>query len=94
MTTAKASPLVAVYVDCPGMSDPRAHMMRDHCSTCAPYWERIPTCPVDGVKLRERTQMPAGEWKPETKGYCRTCKKHYLLQDKALEPESSGQKGG
>ena len=69
----------AVWVDCPGMTNPYEHTMRDHCSSCAPYWECFPTCPIDGKMLRDRTHSPTGPWKPQTTGYCRTCHKHYKL---------------
>mgnify|MGYP001572042502 FL=1 len=69
----------AIYVDCPGMSNPREHTMRDHCWSCAPYWERIPTCPKHNTKLLQRQHQPV-RWTPEVKGYCRECKKHYQLE--------------
>jgi hypothetical protein len=55
----------AVMVDCPGLQDGKyAHAMRDHCWSCAPFWERIPTCPDDGRAL-------------SLTGYCKTCRKHF-----------------
>lgn len=45
----------AIWVDCPGMQEGRyAHSMRDHCSSCAPFWERVPTCPDCKRKLLKR----------------------------------------
>jgi hypothetical protein len=43
----------AVWVECPGIkNDGRAaHMLRDYCSTCAPWWEKLPTCPHCGGRL-------------------------------------------
>jgi hypothetical protein len=56
----------AVMVDCPGVTNDgrQAHAMRDQCWNCAPFWERIPTCPDDHTKLT-------------TSGYCKTCRKHF-----------------
>lgn len=64
----KAAKRLATYRDCPGMSDPYAHTMRDHCWTCAPFWERVPHCPDDGLRLTET-------------GYCKCCRKHFDLTD-------------
>lgn len=54
----------AIWIDCPGITNDgrMGHTMRDYCWTCAPYWERVPTCPRDGAKLQQS-------------GYCRKCKK-------------------
>lgn len=44
--------LTAEWVDCAGLRAGRfEHQMRDHCSTCAPWWERIPICPNCKRKL-------------------------------------------
>lgn len=60
----------AVYRDCPGIKNDGkyGHAMRDHCWSCAPFWERIPTCPEHGSKLT-------------VTGYCKACRRHYLLED-------------
>lgn len=58
----------ATWTTCPGMWDPREHMMRDYCTTCAPYWETYPTCPHCGRKL-EKT----GKTK------CRGCKTFVMV---------------
>lgn len=60
----------AKFVDCPGVTtDGLAnHAQRDGCWSCAPFWERIPVCPTDGRKLTEH-------------GFCRTCRKHFTLED-------------
>ena len=79
MSTRAAPKQSAIWVDCPGMSDPYAHAMRDYCSSCAPWWESIPTCPVHRTKLRQRTTAPRGRWTPDVTGYCRDCRKHYTL---------------
>lgn len=56
----------AVMVVCPGVVNDgiAGHMMRDTCSSCAPFWEQYPTCPSCQRKLT-------------TKLYCKECKKHY-----------------
>lgn len=42
----------AVWVDCPGLREGKeAHFMRDHCWSCAPFWERLPICPHCRRKL-------------------------------------------
>ena len=72
----------AVLVDCVGLANPREHMMRDNCWSCAPYWEHIPTCPRDGTTLR---QPVSGQWFKYDENdrftylplYCRVCHKHY-----------------
>jgi len=60
----------AVWVDCPGVTNDGqyGHYMRDHCWSCAPFWERIPLCPVDKRKLT-------------TTGYCQKCRKHFTLAE-------------
>jgi len=56
----------AIYVDCAGVVNDgeSGHMMRDYCSSCAPFWARIPTCPINNKKLT-------------IKGFCSTCRKYY-----------------
>lgn len=58
----------AIYVDCPGVTNDgaAAHDMRDGCYSCAPFWARIPICPVHGRKLA-------------TSGHCKPCRKFYSL---------------
>mgnify|MGYP001608780255 CR=1 FL=1 len=70
----------AKFVDCPGMTNPFEHEMRDGCWSCAPYWERIPLCPVHNRKLKQ-TESTGALWKPVTKGWCKECRTHYLLED-------------
>lgn len=62
----------AKFVPCPGVTtDGRyGHSMRDHCWSCAPYWEVIPTCPVDSKKL-----APSG--------FCKKCRKFYDMKEVA-----------
>jgi len=60
--------LKAVWVKCPGMSDPFAHSMRDNCTSCAPFWEDVPTCPDCGGKL-----LKTGRAK------CQKCKKYITV---------------
>lgn len=65
----------ATYVDCAGMYGERGryeHSLRDYCWTCAPFWERVPLCPVHRSKLTGS-------------GYCRACKQHYALVDEEKE---------
>lgn len=40
----------------------------DHCWTCAPWWGRYYVCPTHSIKLKES-------------GYCRMCKKYYIIND-------------
>lgn len=58
----------ATYIDCPGITTDGlyAHDMRDNCWSCAPFWARIPLCPVCQRKLTST-------------GYCRGCHLHYKL---------------
>ena len=78
MVTQTPTKLLAVYVNCPSYNPkhPSEHAMLDHCWDCAPYWQRIPTCPVHGTMLRQpvRQRISTAE-----QGYCRACRKHYVL---------------
>lgn len=54
VTEERAMPMkTAVWKDCPGIRNEgrTAHYMRDHCWSCAPFWERFPSCPHCGGKL-------------------------------------------
>ena len=44
------------------------HMMRDYCSTCAPYWNVVALCPEHRIKLNPAT------------GYCRKCRRYYDME--------------
>jgi hypothetical protein len=68
MSTSTKTRRAAVMVDCPGLTNDGklGHAMRDHCWSCAPFWEQIPTCPDGHGKLTQR-------------GYCRQCRKHFVL---------------
>ncbi len=59
----------AVWVKCAGYdpANPLAHDMRDGCTTCAPWWEDVPLCPLHRTKLRQS-------------GYCVKCRKFYDLR--------------
>jgi hypothetical protein len=43
----------ALWTDCAGIKNDgrHAHSLRDHCTTCAPFWERVPQCPHCHKKL-------------------------------------------
>jgi predicted amidophosphoribosyltransferase len=45
----------AHWVECPGVRNEgrEAHMMRDYCTSCAPFWATIPLCPHCGMKLEK-----------------------------------------
>lgn len=60
----------ATWDDCPGIkNDGRtAHFMRDGCTSCAPFWERIPRCPHCGKKL-----LKVGRTK------CKGCKQFVMV---------------
>lgn len=83
MTTATQA---ATWVKCPGFdSDPYEHTMRDNCWSCAPFWEWIPTCPVDGTTLRHQRDRQhfydENDRFQYTPCYCRTCRKHYDINN-------------
>ena len=71
----------AKFVECAGIQAEGRyiHSMRDNCSSCAPYWESVPVCPTDNVKLRQT----ATKYDPNApvKGYCRTCRKHFDITE-------------
>mgnify|MGYP001620022616 FL=1 len=58
----------AVWVECAGVTNEgkSGHAMRDYCWSCAPFWEKFPTCPKHEKMLTD-------------KGYCKICKKFYKL---------------
>ena len=60
---------LATIVHCTDRMTDYEHSMRDFCSTCAPYWDRVPICPTDRVKLNSPS------------GYCRKCKKYFDLNN-------------
>ncbi len=68
MTTQRKPRQPAVMVDCPGVTNDGVygHAMRDNCWSCAPFWEKIPTCPEDHGKLSPT-------------GYCKQCRKHFQI---------------
>jgi hypothetical protein len=43
----------AIWKNCPGILNDgeQAHAMRDHCTSCAPFWGRYPACPSCGGRL-------------------------------------------
>jgi hypothetical protein len=55
----------AVVVKCNGEAHSTPWI--DNCWSCAPYWEQIPLCPMDGKKLLNS-------------GYCRHCRKYYNVE--------------
>jgi len=69
----------ANFVDCPGVVSDGVggHAMRDGCWSCAPFWERVPLCPLSdgngGHMDRSR--------KLTSNGYCKACQKHFTLVD-------------
>ena len=71
---------LAVWRNCAGMADGAyAHSMRDYCSTCAPWWERIPTCPDCKGKL-----LKMGRTK------CRRCKTWVFVGPDLTKGENAG----
>jgi hypothetical protein len=72
----RGNKLYAIMVSCPGLiNDGRYHhAMRDFCSSCAPFWESYPTCPVHRTKLTAKL-------------YCTTCRTKY--SDPRREPPSA-----
>lgn len=73
--------LAAIWIDCPGVANEgrAAHAMRDRCFNCAPFWERMPTCPHCGRKLHK-----TGRTK------CRRCQEWVLVgDDSGLTPPSA-----
>jgi predicted amidophosphoribosyltransferase len=46
---------IAIWRDCAGVvSDGKyLHSMRDGCSSCAPWWARVPVCPDCGRKAQK-----------------------------------------
>ena len=87
----------ANFVDCAGVVSEGigGHAMRDNCWNCAPYWERIPTCPREEHDDDNATRKLAmtetigrdGKYRPENAGigYCRSCRKHFTLTDHLRE---------
>lgn len=58
----------AQWIDCPGLQEGKfEHNMRDHCWSCAPFWERIPLCPDCNRRVVES-------------GWCRTCRRYSEVQ--------------
>lgn len=64
--------LSAVWVDCPGITNEgkQAHAMRDGCTSCAPFWGRIPVCPHCRHKLHRRGRTK-----------CKGCNKYSLVNE-------------
>lgn len=60
----------AKMLPCPGVVNDGlfGHSMRDNCSSCAPYWEQYPACPICDRKLARSM-------------YCGNCRKYYALPD-------------
>jgi len=57
----------------------REHELRDHCWSCAPYWETYPVCPVHATMLKETEPInPEGPYQC-IKAWCKLCRKHYAL---------------
>jgi len=58
----------AIWVDCPGVESEGAygHSLRDNCWSCAPWWARIPVCPIHDKRLTDG-------------GLCRQCRKYYSV---------------
>jgi hypothetical protein len=65
---------IATWKPCPGMQNPVEHMMRDGCYSCAPWWEKIPTCPGCGAKL-----FKLGKTK------CKKCGEWVMVHHKGME---------
>ena len=71
--------LLATTVKCPSAEEGGAyeHTRRDHCTTCAPFWENIAVC-EQGHKLKPSEHD--GLYRPgHEKGFCTKCRKFYLL---------------
>ena len=48
----KTKPAPAKWVPCPGMKEGAyLHAMRDHCHSCAPWWETVAVCPSCGHRM-------------------------------------------
>lgn len=60
---------VAIWHPCPGVVNDGVygHSLRDYCTSCAPFWEKLPVCPVDSERL-----LPSG--------FCRKCRHFYSLE--------------
>ena len=76
----KTSKSSAVFMNCPGIDpkDPHLHEFLDHCWHCAPWWKRIPLCPIDLFKLA-------------TSGFCKICRKYYLTQETQEKTKNIGE---
>ncbi len=55
---------LATIVRCTDRMTAYEHMMRDNCTTCAPYWDIVAICPTHRRKLNAQT------------GYCKDCRKY------------------
>ena len=65
----------AVWVDCPGLKEGRdAHYMRDFCSTCAPFWEKIPLCPDCRCKMKRYGRTK-----------CKKCNKFVIVEPEGMK---------
>ncbi len=63
------------WVKCTGEAhNPEVGGMIDNCMACAPYWENIATCPVDGTKLINSWSNEKQEY---TNYWCTSCRHHY-----------------
>mgnify|MGYP003443579015 CR=1 len=53
----------AIWTTCPGVisEGENGHAMRDHCWSCAPYWEQYPACPDCNQKLGVGNHAKPGE---------------------------------
>ena len=73
----------ATFIDCAGVvsEGTAGHAMRDNCWSCAPFWERVPLCPLSDANggHMDRTR------KLTTNGYCKACRKHFALFDHERE---------
>ena len=69
-------PEKAVWVECPGVTNEgkAAHSMRDNCWSCAPYWEKYPTCPIHGQMILTTKTNNKIAW-------CHKCRKHYDISE-------------
>lgn len=63
--------LKAFWHVCPGLLNDGKfnHSMRDNCTSCAPFWEQYPVCPVCDKRLNSEL-------------YCKHCKIHCLGNNK------------
>lgn len=70
----EAKLLQAIWVDCPGVVSDGIylHSLRDFCTTCAPWWEKIPICPNCKVKM-----MKSG------KNTCKKCGEKVMVDQNA-----------